>query len=123
MAAKTLTAADIADAVTRDRKVETLNVPEWGGDVCIRTLSAADRDFYSGSIQATEKEKPNVANFRARLVARCLCDPEGNPMYPDPEQGAKTLGAGNSAIVERVFQACRKLNAMTDEDLEALEKN
>jgi hypothetical protein len=123
MAAKKLTADDIATAIQGDFKVEVLHVPEWGGDVYIRTLSAADRDNYSGSIQATEKEKPNVENFRARLVARCLCGEDGSPFYADAEVGATTIGGANSAAIEKIFQACRKLNAMTDKDLAEMEKN
>jgi hypothetical protein len=122
MANKELNAADIAAAIARDFKVVTLNIPAWGGDVNLRTMTAEQRDAYSASIRVDPEDKPNMANFRARLVARCLCDRDGKRLYDDPEKAAKEIGAGSSPTIELMFDAARKLNGLTDDDIDELVK-
>lgn len=97
-----------------------VEVPEWGGTVRVRTLSGAERDAFEASIaqQAGKSKKANLANLRARLVAKCVIGEDGKRLFSDSQ--AVALGQKSSAALDRVFEAARKLNRMTEDDVEEL---
>ncbi len=113
-----ITAAQLAAA--KDFEIEAVEVPEWGGWVNIRSLSARERDLFEESIGA-EEGKQNLVNLRARLVVLCLCDEDGGRIFQDGQ--AEELGAKNAQVISRLFDLARKLSGMTDADVKELEKN
>ena len=65
---------------------ETILVPEWGGDVYVRTMSGTDRDAFESSLIARDGAKDGrMENVRARLVALTLCDATGSRLFEDGE--------------------------------------
>lgn len=107
-----LDADDLAFAV--------VSVPEWGGEVRIRTLSVRERDEFEATI-STGGKKPNLANVRARLVMRVIVDADGKQVFDLPD--VALLGRKSAKAMERVFEAARKLNGFSKEDIEELAKN
>lgn len=106
-----------------DLKTVDVSVPEWGGDVRVRTLTGAERDQYEADSIRTSKGKRevNLSNLRARLVAMCAVDEAGQPLF---ERGdVLKLGQKSAAALERVFEAAATLNGMSDEDVEELAGN
>lgn len=103
-----------------DRKLEEVQVPEWGGSVMIRTLSGKERDEYeSGTLSVKNgKQVENFENFRARLVALCLVDEKGKRLFT--ARDIVTLGNKSAAALQRVYNKCQELNAVSDEDVESL---
>jgi hypothetical protein len=74
-----------------DAKLETIDVPEWGGSVCIKTLSGTERDAFE---EGYSEQK--MRNFRARFLVLTLCDEAGERLYADNEAdelGSKSLTA------------------------------
>ena len=61
---------------------ETVIIPEWGGEVLVRTMSGTDRDAFEASLLEKDGRMENV---RARLVALTLCDPQGDRLFDDSE--------------------------------------
>ena len=106
-----------------DRDSVTVNVPEWGGDVKIAAMTACERDAFEASMLDTKGkgDAKRLQNFRARFVASCIVDDDGNRLFSDKDIVA--LGKKSSAPISRLFDECRKLNGMTDEDVEELEKH
>jgi hypothetical protein len=110
------------DLVTR-----RIPVPEWGGDVIIRSAMSADQVAYEHSLVATRivDDKPQVVsdftNEQARLVVRCLVDEAGNRLYADED--APVLGKKNAAVIERLFNAIKDLSKMSAGSVAAAEKN
>lgn len=107
----------------QDLKTVDVSVPEWGGDVRVRTLTGAERDQYEADSIKTSKGKRevNLSNLRARLVAMCAVDEAGQPLF---ERGdVLKLGQKSAAALERVFEAAATLNGMSDEDVEELSGN
>jgi hypothetical protein len=102
-----------------DHKTEDMEVKEWGGIVRISTMSASDRDKWEQDTYGGEK--PKVEDFRARFVALCLVDEKGTRLFTDKE--VAQLGAKSAAALDRVFRAAQKLNALGEQEVEALEKN
>lgn len=113
-----LTADDILAAA--DSAHEVVNVPEWGGDVCVKVMSGVDRDRWE--IAATKlMDNPQNANIRASLCALTMCDESGKRLFTD--QQVTALGEKSSTALDRVFNAARRVNKLTDEDIADLEKN
>ena len=101
-------------------KIITVEVPEWGGEVCVRSLSAAERDRLEASmIKVRGKEKSvNLENIRAKVLSMAVCDEDGKRLFS--ESDVKELGGKNAAAVQRVFVAAQRLAGLTDSDVEEL---
>lgn len=106
-----------------DMPKESVDVPEWGGMVYVRSMSASERDAFEQSVSLGSNGSiaRNLNNIRARLAVLCLCDESGARMFEDSE--AETLGRKSAAALDRIFEVARRLNALTDSDVEELRKN
>ena len=114
----TLTKQQILDAA--DTKTEEVEVPEWGGNVRIQTMTGYARDAFESSITG-KNGGVNTVNIRAKLVAACIVDDDGELMFA--EKDVAKLGKKSAAALERVFAAAQKLNRISDGDVEELAKN
>ena len=109
-----LTRQQVDDA--KDLVTKTVPVPEWGGDVVLRSAASADLVAYEHSLVATRvvDGKPEIVsdyrNEEARLVVRCLVDAAGVRLYSDDE--ADALGKKNSAVIKRLFNIVRAMSGM-----------
>ncbi|MFS8534357.1 MAG: hypothetical protein FWJ65_04295 [Limnochordales bacterium] len=102
-----------------DRKYEEVPVPEWGGTVRVRSLTGRERDQFEQSLVDKRTGRlSRLANARARLVALCLVDEQGNRLFSTDE--AALLGQKSAAALERVFEVARRLCGMSDDDLAEL---
>lgn len=114
--------SDILNA--NDDAYEDVQVPEWGGVVRVRRLSAAEKDAFEASIMDIRQERgrvverPNLVNMRSKLVARCIVDAEGQLVFDESDIPA--LGRKSGAALDRVVAAAKRLNRMTDADLQEL---
>lgn len=107
-----------------DLTTHRVEVPEWGGAVYVRGLTAAERDAFEASIVqvgADGSKQVATGNIRARLVVLGCCDEAGERLFTDEDVAA--LGAKSAGALERLFDTIRHLSAMTDEDLAQLEGN
>lgn len=92
-----------------------VEVPEWGGVVYIREITAAERDawemrFIGGGPGRTQ-------NIRAGLLVYALCDREGKRLFADEDIGR--LGRKSAKVLDRLFDIARRVNGLMVEDLEA----
>jgi len=109
-----------------DRKKSVdVDVKEWGGTVRLQELSASDRDLWENESFVLNAEgtgaKFNPKHARARLVVRCLVDDQGRRMFSDDEVAA--IGSLSASTIQKLFNAARKLNAISDGDIKELEGN
>jgi len=107
------------DLPTRD-----VDVPEWGGVVRVRALSGSDRDQYDASMNQAQPDGSVVRlpqGSRARLVALCVVDEDGNSMFNEFDVGR--LGNKSSAALDRVITVISELSALTDKAVEEMEGN
>ena len=102
-----------------DRPSEKVSVPEWGGDVYVKTYGGDERDSFEQSIIV--EEKTNLIGVRAKLCVRCVVDESGVRLFSDED--ATLLGKKNAAAVNRVFEVAQRLNKLLREDVEELIKN
>ena len=96
---------------------ETVNVPEWGGEVLVRTMSGTDRDAFEASLLEKDGRMENV---RARLVALTLCDAQGDRLFDDSEIAA--LGRKSARALDRVFSVAQRLNGIGVEQVDTAKK-
>ena len=103
-----------------DIPTKDVEVPEWGGSVRMRGLTGSERDAYESSLfqQRGEKRILRTENARARLVAMCIVDEDGERMFSDAE--VKDLGRKSGKVLDRLFDEARKLSGLTAEDVEEL---
>lgn len=105
-----------------DLEYEELDVPEWGGTVRVRSLSGAERDAYEASMRLQRGKEfiANMANIRAKLVAKCVVDENGERIFTDND--APALGEKSASALDRIFEVAARLSRISDEDVEELGK-
>lgn len=96
-----------------DNKLETVPVPEWGGDVCIKVLTGTDRDAFE---EAYSDQK--MKNFRSRFLVLTLCDDKGARLFTEKE--VDDLGKKSAVVLARLFDKAWSLNAFRSEDVQEL---
>ena len=96
-----------------DLPKEQLSVPEWGGDLWVRTLTGTERDAFEQSM-VQKKNKPNLNNVRARFAVLTICDELGERLFTDND--AEALGKKSASALDRVFEVAQRLNGFSDSD-------
>jgi hypothetical protein len=116
-----LTKEAILSAV--DGKIETVEVPEWGGSVYVRTLGSDEGDEYQQSlIEGTgEDTRTNLKGCSARLAGLAICDDKGKRMFTDAE--VKALGNKSSVAMNRVCEVAQRINGFGKAAREEIAKN
>lgn len=110
-----------------DSQTETVNVPQWGGEVRVRSLTAAERDEWEEaqlrrqSKRGVESVSVRMANSRARLVAFACVDESGGRLFSDND--VERLGQKSAAALMRVYDVAARLSGITESDIEDLSKN
>jgi len=110
-------------------RTEEVPVPEWGGSVLVRELRGRERDEWEASL-AVQRGKtaagvpvmvPDVANMRAKLVARTIVGEDGEPLFT--QQDVAALGELSAAALDRVAEAAMKLSGLNQADVEDMGKD
>jgi len=116
-APKMLSRDDIFRVV--DVHTEIVDVPEWGGAVTVRGMTGRERDRYEQSMLIADKKgtlKPDMTDARARLVAACAVDGDGNPLFTD-KNDVMLLTMKSAAALDRVAAVAQVLSGISDKDL------
>jgi hypothetical protein len=106
-----------------DRTYEDVPVPEWGGEVRLRSLSGAERDEYEQGLvrQVGNKQVTDARNARAKLVALCAVNEDGSLLFTKAQ--VIKLGSKNAAALQRLFDVACRMNGFTEDDVRELEGN
>lgn len=118
-AAKVLSFDDIAQK--DDTTYETIDVPEWGGEVHIGTLNAADLlEFVESNDNPILKKIAGV-----RLLVKSMVGPDKKRLADSPEKATKAeqmFMQKDARVITTVVQRILRLNKMDKKSMEA-EKN
>lgn len=104
---------------------ELLEVPEWGGAVLIRQISALEADRYNVACidpQTGKLDPMRLAKQGVALAVMCIVDEEGNRLFTTMD--IEKLGRKSGQALKRVVDRCREINDIAlseDDDDEALE--
>lgn len=108
--AKILTAEEILGA--QDVQYETVSVPEWGGEVRLRSLDSF------AVLRFTGPEKRNDA--ASLVVALSVCDENGDLVFK--ESDVAKLKAKNVHAIMRLSKAALRMNGLDKTDEETKEE-
>ena len=104
-----------------DMKMEIVEIPEWGGSVNVKMMTAQERDAFDLNVAYIDDEKERAQNFRSRLAVATTCDEKGKLLFKVEEAGE--LGKKSAKAVSRIFDVSKRLNAIGDAEIEEIEKN
>jgi hypothetical protein len=96
-------------AARHDRKPQLFDVPEWGGSVYLRVLTAADQIALSDDV--TPKDVP------LQVLVHAIVDEQGVRVFTDDD--VDELAQEDFPVIMRVFAAAAKLNGLSTDELEA----
>ncbi len=102
-----------------DLKAELVEVPEWGGEVRVRTLTGNERDAYIGDLFINGKV--SRVEQTAKFLARCIVDEAGKAIFSEDDVTA--LGAKSTTALQRVQVVADRLNAIGEAAVEEAVKN
>ena len=107
-----------------DLQLEAIDLPTWGSPpVFVRVMTGTERDNFEQSMidQRGKSFAQNLANIRAKLAALCLVNASGERVFTDAE--IEQLGGKSSVELNRIFEVARRLNHLSNGDIDELAKN
>jgi len=112
--------SDLRDKILAfdDRTHEVVNVPEWGVDVNVYTMTARDKTTIEKSFI---KEGGIADNGYAKIVQLCVCDDNGIRIFTDKD--VELLQDKSSSAICRIAKVAMRLSKLTDSDEALAEKN
>lgn len=93
----------------KDSKIECVLVPEWGGEVYVKTFDGAARDRIEAHVVACGS---NVKGLRSLVVSLSACDENGSELFTVEDIPA--LEKKSAVALDRVFAAASKLNRLIE---------
>lgn len=109
---KALSRDDVLSA--KDLRLEPVAVPEWGGSIFVRPMTAEQADKFQSNPDGLE-------NLTSRMVAFCAVDENGGRLFVDEDVPA--LANKSASAMRRVVEAIGRVNALTVAEREAVSKN
>ncbi len=102
-----------------DSTLTKVSVPEWGGDIYIRTMTGTERDAFESTI--IKNGKVSTDNLRATLLVRCISDESGQRLFADTD--APALGNKSANVLNRLWNVAQKQNGIGQDEVAELVKN
>jgi hypothetical protein len=106
---KQLGAADFRAAKEKPRRVEPVEVPDLGGTVYVRALTALEKDRLD-DVLTDDRGRPIADNVRAKVVAMCACDAAGKALFAFTPAEVAEIGSWPLAVVGPVYDAAMQIN-------------
>lgn len=104
--------------VKRDFEMRKVEVPEWGGEIYVRTMTSEKRALF----EAMAKDEGNAkAMAREKITIWTACDDTGQMIFKDAD--AQALSQRSSLVLDRIVEAALKVNTISREDVEEIQKN
>lgn len=110
-----------ADDLTR----ELVHIPAWGGDVYVRVMTGAEKDWWESSMMTDDGEAlpamDRIRNMRARMAVVTVCDEQGVSLFHLAD--VELLTKKSAVALDQIWDVARRLNQITKEEEETLLKN
>ena len=100
-----------------DFEIFKIDVPKWGGEVCLRPFSSKLKDKIE---QLQMKPHPNNSP-RSIALAGSICDEKGKLLFSDSDIFA--LSEKDGASVDIVMKKILSINGLTEDQIEEKAKN
>jgi len=93
----------------KDLRVESVEVPEWGGSVYVRAMSGTERDRFE------EVWRNGGLSFRCAVVCFTVCDQYGKRLFAETDMAA--IGEKSSVAMDRILTAAVKMNGIGEDSV------
>lgn len=106
-----------------DLPMEEVFVPQWGGSVLVRGLTAKQRGMFTREL-VDQRKGGNVLRLeqiQIRLCAMSIVQENGNRMFSDNDMAA--LAAKSAGALQIIFEVAQRLSGLSDEQVEELQGN
>jgi hypothetical protein len=112
-------------------KMEIVKVEfEDGNFVYVRQMTGHERDTFEQSLLKKNRDskgtiisyEQSTEDFRAKLAVVTICDEQGNTILQPNDYGVLSRSMSAKKL-EKIVEKAQSLNAITEEDKEALVKN
>ena len=100
-------------------EVDLSDIPGFHGSVLVRGMTGKERDAFEVSMMQPGRggrREVNPVNVRAKLVARCVVDDDGNRLLSDAD--VAELGEKSAWAINRIYTVAARLSGMSDDDQE-----
>lgn len=103
-----------------DAEIVPVPVPEWGGTVWVRSMTAGERDaLETRAYEMRMAKEPPAAH--ALTVIFSACDKDGNLLFTEADLPALAKKRGKA--MNRILAASQRLNFTSARDIEELAGN
>jgi hypothetical protein len=92
-----------------------VHVPEWGGSVFVRQMSAADRDRFETESSRLHAEDRLAGRQRALVTVFSCADEQGRLLFTLAD--VEAVAALGSLAVERVATLAMRLNKLSEDEV------
>jgi len=104
-----------------DLPTETVEVPEWGGAVLVRSLNGAERAQLEAETARFQKgDMSGLTNLRARVAVWCVVDERGQRLFT--EKDVASLAGKHPDPLDRIFNAVKVLSGLDKDGKEKAQK-
>lgn len=106
-----------------DLPFEIVPVPEWYGEVRLKTLMEDELGPYEESLidMKGESRKVVLKNMRAKLLIIAIVDDKGERLFN--EQGLADLAKKSAKAMDRVFTVAQRMNGLGKDYVDDMVKN
>lgn len=121
----------------RDFTIESVSVPEWGGEIHVRSITVGALDEIQirylqmaggtgvqqngGSPTLLEQRPEILRDMKPRLLSYSLCDEHGTLLFDDPE-GLAILRGKDPVVIDRLYTIAERLSGLGTSSLEEEKK-
>ena len=111
MSGSYLSRLDILNA--QDFQTKEITVPEWGGNILVRGLSAGEVDDlgFDALDDSGEFDAKLTRHMRIRIVALCTIKKDGEQVFK--EKDVRDLARKSHSAIDRVATAVMELTGLT----------
>lgn len=103
-----------------DLKRETVDVPEWGGEVLVRELTSAERDQFEIFI-LERKKQDDYRGVRAKLLSLTVVNEAGERLFSDDD--IEALAQKSASAVDRIFSVAQRLSGFGIDKFKEIEQD
>lgn len=101
-----------------DRKPQTIDVPEWGGQVIVMPMSGKDRLTFELMV-SSEKQLTSIGVY-SQILVRCLVNDNGIRLFNDDE--IDLISQKNAAVLTRLAPIAQRLSGLAPDDIDDAKK-
>jgi hypothetical protein len=102
-----------------DIETETVDCPEWGLKVTVKSMTGSQRDAFEQSIR--RDGKLDLRNARAKLLVSVIVNENGTRIFTDSD--APALGKKSAKVLNRLYEAAARLSGLDDDESAAIQGN